>query len=237
MSVLIDRLEKQFLARRLNPVDIQSKILNSEETDWINPADNTRNPNYQKGDNSIRQAGFTHNPNNTMKGQYFQHVLKPVVTKMIDMVHGGLKRIYDQDIYKFDDPRLQDINSFAKEFILDNFADDPPKLERMNKLKDIILGIIKEDPFYSSAGFWLFNCFVDRFSNGFEMSQAQKDCREMSHMREFYCYKCKKIHKGIPTRMQIDNQGNYMRDDQGRLKVGCYGGGGYMTIDGTIKYE
>lgn len=231
MAAPIELIQKQFLAGRISSDKVQSVILNSQPHDWIDPARVERNPNYPKGDNSTRQAGFTHNPRH-YKGQYFQKFLKPAITKLIDMVHGGLKRIYDPDIYKFDDSRLQDIDAFTKDFIYNNFADDPAKIDRMNKIADIILGIMKEDPFYSSAGLWFFNCFIKQFPNGFELSQAQKDNREMAHMREFYCYKCKRVHHGIPTRMEIDTQGNYIRDEQGRLRVSCYGSGDVRTRNG-----
>ena len=217
-STAMDRINRLFLAGKMQMTDAKNAILKSKPEDWTDG----RNPNYPKGDNQTRQAGFTYSYTHHKKGIYFQQIIKPAILTMVNFAHNGMKHIYDQDIFKYDDPQLQKIDAFATDYIKMNFADMQYKTDVMMKVKDIILGIMKEDPFYSSAGYQFFNQFIKAFPNGFEMTQAQKDNREQANTREYFCGHCKTIHKGVPPFNKLDQQGNLQRNPKtGQLLLSC----------------
>lgn len=129
--------------------------------------------NYAEDDNSNRENGFVHNPYHTLKGKFFQHTIKPMIRKAIYGAHAYWLAKYSKDAFVYDDARLKAVDEFTKKFIDEHMAYRDHQLEFMHNLRDIVCGMVKEDPFYTSP-FWMFiNEFVKEFPDGFEMTEAE----------------------------------------------------------------
>ncbi len=138
----------------------------------------------EDGDNSTRKM-FKHNPYHTLKGRFYQFTIKPMIRKAIDGAHAYWIAKYDKDAFVYDDPRLKDVDKFTRNFIDFHMAENATtalyKLDFMHKIRDILFGMIKEDPFYASA-FWAFcNAFVKRYPVGFEMTESEIHNWEAHH--------------------------------------------------------
>ena len=133
-----------------------------------------------EGDNSTREQ-FKHNPYFTLKGRFYQTVIKPMIRKAIHGAHTYWISKYDKDAFVYDDPRLQAVDELLKTFIDDHMAHREYKLEFMHEIRDIVFGVVKEDPYYASA-FWVFcNKFVKKFPDGFEMNESEIHNWETHH--------------------------------------------------------
>lgn len=116
------------------------------------------------------------NPYHTLKGKFFQNAIKPMIRKAIYGAHAYWLAKYDKDVFVYDDARLKAVDEFTKKFIDDHMAESDGaayKIEFMHNLRDIVCGMVKEDPFYTSP-FWMFiNEFVEEFPDGFKMTDAE----------------------------------------------------------------
>ena len=138
----------------------------------------------EDGDNKNRQM-FKHNPYHTLKGKFYQHTIKPMIRKAISGAHTYWIAKYDKDAFVYDDPRLQAVDEFTRDFIDAHMAENDGgamyKIKFMHQIQDILFGMVKEDPFYTSA-FWMFcNEFVEEFPDGFEMIESEKYNWEAHH--------------------------------------------------------
>jgi len=145
-------------------------------TAYVNDHKHMVGHNYDEGDNSNRENGFVHNPYHTLKGKFFQQTIKPMIRKAIYAAHAYWLARYSKDAFVYDDVRLKAVDEFTKKFIDDHMAEHEGaayKIEFMHHLRDIVCGMVKEDPFYTSP-FWVFiNEFVKEFPGGFEMTEAE----------------------------------------------------------------
>jgi hypothetical protein len=145
-------------------------------TAYVNDYKHMVGHNYDEGDNSNRENGFVHNPYHTLKGKFFQHTIKPMIRKAIYGAHAYWLAKYSEDAFVYDDARLKAVDEFTKKFIDAHMAESDGaayKIEFMHNLRDIVCGMVKEDPFYTSP-FWMFiNEFVKEFPDGFEMTEAE----------------------------------------------------------------
>ena len=145
-------------------------------TAYVNDYKHMVGRNYDEGDNSNRENGFVYNPYHTLKGKFFQHTIKPMIRKAIYGAHAYWLAKYSKDAFVYDDVRLKAVDEFARKFIDDHMAESDGaayKIEFMHNIQDIVCGMVKEDPFYTSP-FWMFiNEFVKEFPNGFEMTEAE----------------------------------------------------------------
>jgi len=150
-------------------------------TEFVNDRKHLYGDNYIDGDNSNREQGFKHNPTHTMKGRFYQHAIKPMIRKAIYMAHGWWIAKYDADAFVYDDSRLKSVDDFAKAFIDEHVQDAAYKTEFMHMMRNIVCGMVKEDPYYTSM-FWMFcNRFVEEYQNGFEMTDPELENWRRAH--------------------------------------------------------
>jgi hypothetical protein len=121
-----------------------------------------------KGKNESR-FGFIHHHVDTLKGRFFQNILKKHILREIDKVHStgftksdinhlrlavttihfSWRRGYDKDAFVYSDPRLNALDKYLKEYISSNVDDVyPHDHDFLFKLIDISLGLAKEDAYY-----------------------------------------------------------------------------------------
>lgn len=128
-----------------------------------------RHPAYPDGNNESR-SGFTYNPYYHPKGKFFQNIVKKALLKCIDWAHTAIVKGYDMDAYKYDDPRLQAINTYMRGYIGTNFIESKPyKFDFMNKMVDIFMFMCKEDIYYRAR-------ILDMFKNmphDYELTQLE----------------------------------------------------------------
>ena len=142
-------------------------------TAYVNDYKHMVGHNYADGDNSNRANGFKENPYHTLKGRFYQCTIKPMIRKAIYGAHAYWLSRYDADAFVYDDPRLKAVDEFTKNFIDMHMAHMEYKIEFMHMLRDIVCGMVKEDPFYTSA-FWMFiNAFVKEFPDGVDVTEAE----------------------------------------------------------------
>ena len=150
-------------------------------TEFVNARKHFVGYNYQEGDNSNRERGFKHNPYHTLKGKFYQNTIKPLIRKAIYAAHAYWLSKYDDDAFVYDDPRLKSVDEFTKTFIDEHVQDAAYKTEFMHMLRDIVCGMVKEDPYYTSM-FWMFcNRFIKEYPDGFEMTEAEIENWERVH--------------------------------------------------------
>lgn len=120
-----------------------------------------RDPRIPKNENAGGKTGFRFSPFYHEKGQYLQNVVKKGIIKTIDVIHSQITKGYDVDAYKFDDPRLAELNVYFSYYISNNFCNlektNTRKLDFMVKIKDIIMFLMKEDIYYRARFFELFS--------------------------------------------------------------------------------
>jgi len=133
-----------------------SMIANHDDKFMIYDMVIDRNPKYPKGDNRTRNE-FIHSPYYHPKGKFFQEVKHKVLIEAINYGHKLILKGYDMDAYVFDDPRLQAYCTFFREYIKENFQNAQYKIEFMNKVVDLIMFHIKEDPYYAARFLDIFN--------------------------------------------------------------------------------
>jgi hypothetical protein len=147
---------------------LENKLLAFYEKDgelitW-NPAKD-RDPRIQGNENAGQKpggGGFRFSPFFHGKGKFFQDVAKTGMVKAIAAAHKQITGGYDKDAYIFEDPRLQKLSGFFRSFIAEYFEDGaengcPRKLTFMYQLIDIVLFLMKEDIYYRSRFFKMFN--------------------------------------------------------------------------------
>ncbi len=113
----------------------------------------------------------------TKQGKFFQNVWKKIVLKTINFLHSSLMKKYDNQIYVYEDPFMIEIDIFMTEYINSNFQDGGNgkyyKIPFMLKVKDIPFGISKEDIYYRARLKKCINEFVQKYPNGFELTDAE----------------------------------------------------------------
>lgn len=132
--------------------------IEGEKVFW-NPA-KERDPRITGNENAGGKGGFRFSPYFHPKGKFLQDVVKLGMIKAIATAHKQITGGYDQDAFKYEDPRLQQLNTFFQIFISENFGDantGPRKLIFMFQMADIILFLMKEDIYYRTRFFKMFN--------------------------------------------------------------------------------
>jgi len=98
------------------------------------------------------------------KGQAFQSLVKKAILSAIDMGHMYWRTKYDKNAFVYEDGRLiffdEFLKQYIKELVSERGAFDNYKMNFMNKLVDIVLGLCKEDIYYRSRFFNCINMFV-----------------------------------------------------------------------------
>ncbi len=135
-----------------------------------------KDPNPAYVDNEKSRVGFKWNPYHNEKGKYYQSVIKKVMLSTIDIVHSHTLKKYDNNQFIYDDPRIIELDSFAKAYIGMNFKDSPGYKDTfMYKLVDIIHGTIaKEDIYYRCIYFDFINKLIVAYPKGFPLTETEK---------------------------------------------------------------
>lgn len=132
--------------------------IDGEKVFW-NPA-KEKDPRITGNENAGGKSGFRFSPYFHPKGKFLQDVIKLGMIKAIATAHKQINRGYDQDAFKYEDPRLQQLNTFFQIFISENFGDaktGPRKLIFMFQMADIVLFLMKEDIYYRTRFLKMFN--------------------------------------------------------------------------------
>lgn len=141
---------------------LEGKLLAEVEVDgqavrW-NPATEP-DPRVKQNENGGKgTGGFRFSPYFHEKGIYLQKVIKSGIIKSIALAHSQIVGKYDKDAFKFDDPRLQELNGYLRAYLSSNFAHDAPrKITFMSQIVDIVMFLMKEDIYYRARFLNLFN--------------------------------------------------------------------------------
>ncbi len=148
------------------PIDNYMRLLESDAPTQIKFWDPKTEPNpTAKDNNHSRQQGFKWHQA-SMKGEYFQKILKKTVLGAINLVHAQFKSVYDQDIYTYSDPRLIFLDKWLKTYVAEwcneRGAWDNYKQKFLDKTIDIVLGLMKEDIYYRARILYAINLFIKR---------------------------------------------------------------------------
>lgn len=169
----------EITAQQLVDIQAENLALSVERTGMELHMVEGKNPLY-KDNRSRNQIAYSWREN--AKGKFFQFVIKPLIIKAINYIHAQMIKRYDDQIFIYDDPRLIAINSFMTDYIETEFTHARPyKTEFMHKIKDIALGMAKEDKYYRSRLFDGINKFVKVFPYGFELTDIEKKNIETYH--------------------------------------------------------
>jgi len=147
--------------------------INGKELKFWNP-ETDPNPQYPDGNENSR-VGFKWNPYTNVKGKYYQHVIKTVALKLIDILHEHTLKKYDKNQFVYSDPRLIELDKFTKTYVANNFNDSHDYKEVfMNKLVDIVNGTVaKEDIYYRTVYFDFINQLIKHFPNGIPLTPQE----------------------------------------------------------------
>ena len=137
---------------------------------WDKPTE--RNIYYPEGDNRSR-IGFTYDPRHP-KGKFMDKIIKKGIWKTVEFVHRKLVKQYDNEIFVYDDARLNALQDFLYAFIDEHGSHSPPRAELYRKMVDIMLGMIKEDLRYRALTFHCYNKAHELFRK-IELTAAEKD--------------------------------------------------------------
>lgn len=138
------------------------------------------NPDYPDGNEDSRVKNKW-NVYHSMKGKFYQRVIKKALFAAINMVHNYTIERYNKDQFIYDDVRLKRIDSFAKKYVDENFRESKGYKDTfMKKIIDITLGTIaKEDIYYRARMFDMINKFIKEFgkdgNDAFELTQIERE--------------------------------------------------------------
>jgi hypothetical protein len=130
-----------------------------------------RHPNYPVGDQRSR-IGFTYDPKHP-KGKFFEKVIKKVTWKSIEYIYKKMLK-YDEDIFVYDDNRLNEVLDFSNAFIDRQASHSPQRSVLYRKVIGICLALMKEDLRYRSLIFSAYNEMV-KINKHFELTEGEKD--------------------------------------------------------------
>jgi hypothetical protein len=131
-----------------------------------------RNIHYPIGDNRSR-TGFCFDPRHK-KGIFLNKIIKKSIWKTIEFVHKKLPQGYDNEIYIFDDERLNAIQDYLYAYLDSHAAHSQPRNTLYKQSVDISLSLMKEDIRYRSLVFDCFNKAHEIFKH-FELTEGEKD--------------------------------------------------------------
>jgi len=192
--------------KKITLEQLTAVIKESHPSAWVTLAE--RDPQHPEGDNNSRNR-FIYNPYHHPKGQFFQNVIKKAIMKAIDFAHGAMLKKYDKDVFVYGDPRLKKLDEFVKQYTQENFKDTPYKIDFMNKITDIALGLAKEDIYYRARMFDMMNRFAFMYPI-YKLTELELENVNRIRMTSYYCEKCKMQHDGYPTKMMhIDDKFMY----------------------------
>ena len=130
-----------------------------------------RNIYYPPGDNRSR-IGFTYDPKHK-KGKFMEKIIKRTIWKSVEFIHRKMLK-YDENVFLFDDARLNAIQDFAFGFIDQHGAHSPPRAKLYRQMIDVCLGMCKEDLRYRSLGFQFYNEIVLALRK-IDLTEGEKD--------------------------------------------------------------
>lgn len=114
------------------------------------PWDMAKEQNPATVGNNKSRIGFIHNPYVSAMGRFFQNTIKHGMWSIIHRIHDKEIPRYEKTCYKYDDPRLKNLETILKKSIMkhvdDNDRDRKQKLA--SDVTDIVLFLCKEDVFY-----------------------------------------------------------------------------------------
>jgi hypothetical protein len=147
-----------------------AKVAGRKVIIWDKKAE--RNMYYPVGDNRSR-TGFCFDPSHK-KGVFLNKIIKKSIWKTIEFAHRKLPQGYDNDIYVYDDERLNAIQDFLYAYLDRQAAHSQPRNTLYKQCIDIGLSLMKEDIRYRSLFFDCFNKAHDVFKH-FELTEGEKD--------------------------------------------------------------
>ena len=115
-----------------------------------------RHPAYPEGNNNSRVYAFTHYIN-SVKGNIFQRVMKPVIVRGVNRWHRWIVNDWDSQAFQYDDPRMTTLAKRAYKLIDVMFDHQPRKIKFMQEGADILLFIMKEDIYWRGRIFAFLN--------------------------------------------------------------------------------
>jgi len=131
-----------------------------------------RHPNYPAGREESR-VGFTYDPKHP-RGKFMDKIIKKAIWKTIEFVHRKLFHNYDNEIYTYDDERLNALQDFAYAYIDQHGSHSPPRSKLYKQGVDIVLAFMKEDLRYRSLLFHMYNEMRAVFKK-IELTEGEKD--------------------------------------------------------------
>lgn len=146
-----------------------AKAAGRKVTIWDKRAE--RNIYYPIGDNKSR-IGFTYDPRHP-KGKFLENAVKKVAWKTIEYIYKKMLK-YDEDIFVYDDNRLNEIQDFTNAFIDRQASHSPLRSELYRKMISIVLSIMKEDLRYRALILSSYNEMA-KVNRRFELTEGEKD--------------------------------------------------------------
>ncbi len=179
----IKRLTKKLDDKKITPQEFRDRVdMYKNKPEFWNPA-LERHKKYRKGDEDSR-VGFEFNPYANIKGMLHQWITKGAMRGFIDWAYDTPLKKYSETFYTYHDDRLLRMSKIFDDFIAEDFQEGHGyKTTMFNKVKHIILGIMKEDIYYRARFLKLLNVLAtDIAKNGeYELTIDEKDNIERFH--------------------------------------------------------
>ena len=141
---------------------------------------------YEAGDNSDRNRGFTNSPYHSIAGRFFQFEIKGLIRKSLDTIEWWIEHKYDKDAFIYDSEWIKKTDSFTESYIEERFQQAAYKLRIMHQIRHISFFMAKEDPFYT--------CVLKEFC--VRIAEFVMANREMFELSESERYQLDKWHNG-----------------------------------------
>lgn len=124
--------------------------------------------------NNLSRIGSKYDFNNHPKGKYLQNVIKKVFLAAIGTGHSLWQKKYDKDCFKYDDPRLAQLDDYLKNHIKETVSEGIGyKDVFMLQMVDLSLGMMKEDIYYRAVIFDFINTFCGTTVFGLEECEKE----------------------------------------------------------------